>query len=315
MQLSDRVGRRIKLQDLRILMAVVQAGSMRKAAEHLNTTQPSISRSITELEGVIGVRLLDRNRQGVKPTEYGRALLDGGAAMFDELRQAVNNIEFLADPAAGDVRIGCPSFLAASFVSAVIDRVSQHYPRIAFHLVTTPQETLNRELRERNVDLLITPRLNLYTDDQFGFEVLYDNSYVVVAGAQNPWASRRRIELAELVNELWVLPPPEGSVLGAVAKEAFRTSGIDYPRATVSTVVPEARISLLSSGRFLTILTISVLRFSTERSKVKVLPVKLPMARVPIGIVTLKNRTLSPVAKLFIEHAREVAKPLAKRKS
>ncbi len=314
MQLSDQIGRRMKLQDLHVLMAVVRAGSMRKAAAHLNTTQPSISRSIAELEDTIGVRLLDRSRQGIEPTEYGRALLDGGAAMFDELRQAVNNIEFLADPAAGDVRIGCPSFLAASFVSAVIDRVSQRYPRIAFHLVTTPQETLNRELRERNVDLLITPRLHLYADDQFGFETLYDNSYVVVAGAQNPWVRRRRIELAELVNETWVLPTPESSVLGAVAKEAFRTSGIDYPRATVSTVVTEARISLLSSGRFLTILPITALRFSTERSKVRVLPVELPMARVPVGIVTLKNRTLSPVAKLFIEHARAVAKPLAKQK-
>ena len=88
MQLSDRIGRRMKLQDLHVLMAVVRAGSMRKAAAHLNTTQPSISRSIAELEDTIGVRLLDRSRQGVEPTEYGRALLNGGAAMFDELRQA-----------------------------------------------------------------------------------------------------------------------------------------------------------------------------------------------------------------------------------
>ena len=97
----------MKLQDLHVLMAVVQAGSMSKAAALLNTTQPAISRSIAELERRIGVRLLDRNPQGVEPTEYGRALLDGGAAVFDDLRQAVKNIEFLADPTAGEVRIGC----------------------------------------------------------------------------------------------------------------------------------------------------------------------------------------------------------------
>ena len=107
MQLSDRIGRRMKLQDLHVLMAVVQAGSMGKAAAHLNTSQPAISRSIAELEHTLGVRLLDRHRQGIEPTEYGRALLDGGAAVFDDLRQAVKNIEFLADPAAGEVRIGC----------------------------------------------------------------------------------------------------------------------------------------------------------------------------------------------------------------
>ena len=102
----------------------------------LNTSQPAISKSIAELEHALGVRLLDRNRQGVEPTEYGRALLDGGVAVFDDLRQAVKNIEFLADPTAGEVRIGCNPLLAASFVSAVVDRLSRRYPRIVFHLVT-----------------------------------------------------------------------------------------------------------------------------------------------------------------------------------
>src|SRR4051794_23929908 len=98
MQLSDRIGRRMKLHDLHVLMAVVQAGSMSKAAQLLNTTQPAISRSIADLEHTIGVRLLDRGRHGAEATVYGRALLEGGTAMFDDLRQAVRNIEFLADP-------------------------------------------------------------------------------------------------------------------------------------------------------------------------------------------------------------------------
>jgi DNA-binding transcriptional LysR family regulator len=133
MQLSDRIGRRIKLQDLHVLMTVVQAGTMGKAAERLNTVQPAISRSIAELEHALGVRLLDRHRQGIEPTEYGRALLDCGVAVFDDLRQGVKNIEFLADPAAGEVRIGSTLTLAASFVSVVIDRL-RRYPRIMFHL-------------------------------------------------------------------------------------------------------------------------------------------------------------------------------------
>src|ERR1700676_1094713 len=102
MQLSDRIGRRMKLQDLHVLMTVIQAGSMGKAGQRLNISQPAISRSIAELEQVLGVRLLDRHRQGVEPTEYGRALLDCGVAVFDDLRQGVKNIEFLADPAAGE---------------------------------------------------------------------------------------------------------------------------------------------------------------------------------------------------------------------
>lgn len=313
MQLSDRIGLRMKLHDLHVLMAVVQAGSMSKAATLLNTTQPAISRSIAELERGIGVRLLDRNPQGVEPTAYGRALLDGGTAVFDDLRQTVKNIAFLADPTAGDVRIACNPVLSTSFVSAVVDRLSRRYPGIVFHVVATPGDTLYRELSERNVDLLIARRLGAVADERLGFEFLFADAYVVAAGAQSPWVRRRRVALAELMNESWALPPPE-TALGSVAVEAFRASGLDYPHATLVTTAPEVRISLLATGRFLSIFGASVLRFPTGRPEIKVLPVELPVAPMPVGIVTLKDRMLSPVARLFIEHAREVAKPLAKRK-
>ncbi|MET0632888.1 MAG: LysR family transcriptional regulator [Xanthobacteraceae bacterium] len=313
MQLSDRIGRRMKLHDLHVLMAVVQAGSMNKAAALLHTTQPAISRSITELERAIGVRLLDRNPRGVEPTSYGRALLDGGAAMFDDLRQAVKNIEFMADPTAGEVRIACNPILATSFVSAIVDRLSRRHPRIRFHVLVKPAEALHRDLSERTVDLLVARRLGDLADERLDFECLFADAYVVAAGAQNPWARRRRIKLAELTNEAWTLPPPE-SPTGQVTKEVFRASGIDYPDVTVATVAPEMRISLLATGRFLSIFPDSVLRFPTGRPEIRVLPIELPVAPVSVGIVTLKNRTLSPVARLFIEHARDVAKPLAKRK-
>src|SRR5262245_57253275 len=159
MQLSDRIGRRIKLHDLHVLMTVLQAGSMGKAAQLLNTTQPNISRSIAQLEHAFRVRLLDRHRQGVEPTAYGRALLDCGVAVFDDLRQAVKNIEFLADPAAGEVRIGSIPPLAASFVAAVADRVSRRYPRMMVHIMSTQTEALYPQLNERNVDVLVTQRV------------------------------------------------------------------------------------------------------------------------------------------------------------
>src|SRR5262249_2655899 len=162
----------------------------------LNTTQPAISKSIAELERAMGVRLLDRHAQGVEPTSCGRALLAGGAAVFDDLRQAVKNVEFLADPTAGEVRIGSSTFLAATFVSTIIKRLSQRYPRIVFHLATET-DSLQRELSERNVDLLIARRSRLFTDENFGFEILYDDSYVVVAGERSPWVRRRSIALGE----------------------------------------------------------------------------------------------------------------------
>jgi len=313
MHLSERLGRRIKLQDLHILMTVVQSGSMGKAAASLNTSQPNISKSIADLEHTLGVRLLDRHRQGVEPTEYGRALLEGGSTVFDELRQTLKNIEFLADPEAGEVRVGSIGPIASSFVSSVVDRITRRHPRMVLNLIIKDTETLHRELRERNVDLLIARKFSSMAEDKVNFEFLFEDSYAVVAGMKNPWARRRRFKLSDLMNESWLLQPPE-SPPGAIAREAFRASGLDYPRATVIANPADVRMHLLATGRFLTIFSSSTLRFHNGHPELKVLPVELPTARVKIGIITLKGRTLSPVARVFSEYAREVAKDLAGRR-
>jgi len=315
MQLSDRIGRRIKLQDLHVLMAAVQAGSMGKAAHHLNTSQPAVSRSIAELEHTLGVRLLDRTRQGIVPTEYGRALLDCGVAVFDDLRRGIRNIEFLVDPTAGEVRIGTIHALAPTFVSTAVDRLSRRYPRIVFHLVTGELEMLHRELNQRNLDLLIVHKFNLFDDEQLEFESLYNASFVVVAGARNSWTRRRKLHLTDLINEPWVLPPP-ASVVGAIIAGAFHTNGLDYPRATVFAAHADVRMTLLRSGRFLSIFATSLLGFSGTGPGLNVLPVELQIsAEAPVGIVTLKNRSLGPVAQLFINHVRKVAKARQKGNS
>jgi DNA-binding transcriptional LysR family regulator len=303
----------MKLHDLHVLMAVVKAGSMSKAASLLHTTQPAVSRSITELEHAMGVPLLDRHPRGVEPTEYGRALLDGGTAMFDELRLAVKNIEYLADPTVGEVRVACNPSIATSFLSTVAERISRRYPRVTSRIYVKQAELLHGDLIERKVDLLVARRVSALEEERLNFEFLFSEAYVVAAGAQNPLVRRRRIELVELRNEPWALPPPENA-LGVVAMQAFRVSGVDYPPVSVITAAPDMRISLLASGRFLSIFPDSILKFPTGRPEIKVLPVKVPVTPVPIGIVTLKNRTLGHTARLFIEHARELAKSLAKGK-
>src|ERR1043166_7210456 len=119
MRWNDRIGRRIKLSDLHILLAVAQAGSMAKAAGQLAVSHPVVSRSISELEHALGVRLLERNPRGVELTAYGRAMLDRSHAAFDELRQGGQYLVSLPDPAVGEGGSGPPPPLAASFVFAV----------------------------------------------------------------------------------------------------------------------------------------------------------------------------------------------------
>jgi DNA-binding transcriptional LysR family regulator len=258
------------------------------------------------------VPLLERHPKGVEPTACGRALLDGGTAMFDDLRQAVKNIEFLTDPTVGEIRIGSVPAFAASFVTAVIDQFSRRYPRVRFEVLTGLAETLHRHLLNRTIDFAIGARFGHLVAEHLDFQFLFDGSFVVAAGAQNPWSRRRKIALADLVTEQWTLPSPE-TALGSVFLTAFSANGLDYPRATVIADPIDVRIGLLKTGRFLTMFDPAVLRFSIGRPEVVNLPVVLSIDPAPVGISMLKTRSLNPVTKLFIERARELAKPLVRK--
>jgi DNA-binding transcriptional LysR family regulator len=253
------------------------------------------------------VRLLDRGPHGIVPTPYGRALIRRSIAAFDELRQGVKDIEFLADPTTGEVRIAAPIATAAAFLAAVIDTLARRHPRIVCHLITGELATLYRALDDRQVDALITA-IPTPLADYLQAEVLYKSCRFVVASTENPWSRRRRVTLADLMNEPWTLPPSD-SPHGAWAADDFRAAGLHLPRATVITYTDIARLALVAKGRFLTIAGRYAL--SSSPTTIKALPIELASAHIPVGIVTLKNRTLTAVAQLFIDCAREVAKPMA----
>jgi DNA-binding transcriptional LysR family regulator len=312
MQWADRIGRRIKLRDLHILMTVVERGSMSKAAEQLAISQPVVSKSVADLEHALGVPLLDRSPQGVEPTMYGRAIIGSGLAVFDDLRKGVDQIEFLADPTAGEVRIGCSEVMAAGLLPAVIDRLSRQFPRLVFNVIQAPGiEQQYHDLRERNVDLILGRMVTPIADDDLDAEILFDDPLFVVAGTNSKWVRRRGIDPAELLDEIWCLPPYD-RLIGSLIVEAFRSQGLDVPRHTVVSSSIQLFNALLATGRFLGVLSDSTLRLSGKRLSLKALPVKFSIRPGPVGIVTLKDRTVGPAAQLFIDHARKVAKPLAK---
>ena len=122
---DSQIGRRLKLRDLHLFFTVVQYGSMAKAAVQLGISQPAVSEVIADLEHTLDARLFDRRPRGVEPTLYGKALLTRTRAVFDELRQGVNDIAILSDPAVGELRIGCPAAALATFLLQVIQEFSE----------------------------------------------------------------------------------------------------------------------------------------------------------------------------------------------
>lgn len=306
---ESRIGRRLRLRDLHIFCAVVQWGSMAKAASHLTMSQPAVSEAIANLEDVLRVRLLERNPRGVEPTVYGHALLQRGQVVFDELRQGVRDIEFLADPTAGEVRITSQDLVAAGLLPVALDQLSRLYPHIIVRVVEANPSILEfRELRERDVDIALARIPASFMADDLDIEVLLDDPHFVVAGAGSRWARRRKIALAELVNEPWILP--SNQVIRALIDEAFKAQGLKVPRERVSASSILLRHHLLATGRFLTVFPHSVLRYNAKQWSLKALPVDLGVKARSIAIVKLKSRSVSPVVQLFIEHLRAAAKSM-----
>jgi len=309
---ADRVGRRLKLRDLNILVAVVQRGSMAKAAADLAISQPAVSKAIADMEHMLGLRLLDRSRSGVEPTAYGRALVARGRAIFDELKQGVEELAFLSDPSVGELRIGSTESVAAAFLPAVIMRFSLEQPRVRLDVAQTVMSTLHyRELRERSIDLLIGRIPSPFEEDDLEAEVVFNDDSVVIASQRSKWAKSRKLKLSDLASERWILPPP-GTMHGTTVQKLFRDMGAETPLEPLTTLSIHLCLRLVAGGQFVTILPASVLDFGNRNESLKILPIKIPVQRRPVAIVTLKNRTRSPAAKLFIECVHRTAREDAK---
>lgn len=312
-----QIGQRLRLRDLQTFFAVVQSGSMAKAAARLRITQPAVTRVIGELEAAFGARLFDRSTRGVEPTMYGHALMKCSSAIFDELRQGIRGMEFLADPTAGELRIGCQVAITASLLPPIVQQFTQQYPRVIMNVDDVPTFASQWSgLRDRKYDLTVMRlgrSLTVEEQDELNVDLLLNDRLVVVAGIHNRWARRRKVDLAELIHERWVLPPAN-SVNYLGLEEAFRARNLDMPKASLVTLSVPLRAHLIANGPYISALSRSVLSPNlADRNALKVLPVDLPRPW-PVVILRLRNWTLSPVVERFIECAREVASLMAKGK-
>lgn len=306
---ADIVGLRLKLQHLRVAMAVAQWRSMGKAAKQLGVSQPVVSKAVADLEHLLGVRLFDRSPQGVEPTLYCRALLKRSVAIFDDVKTGIEEIRFLADPGAGELRIGSTEPLLAGVVTATMERIWQRHPRIALRALQADSATLiNHDLPERRIEIAVIPVISLPLRNELDATLLYHDSWHIVAGSRSPWARRKQIDLAELANECWCATPLE-TPIGSLLIDAFRAKGLEPPRLTVSSVMSPPVVARLleKNSRFVAVIADSLLNFFyANRLAIKRLPIALQSPSFSVAIVTLRGKTVSPVAQLFTEEAQSI---------
>jgi DNA-binding transcriptional LysR family regulator len=235
-------------------------------------------------------------------------MLAGGLAVFDELRQSVVRVRHLADPNSGVLRIGCTQPHALGFLPSVIERMRPDYPGIRFRVVEGDEKSY---LRQRRIELGIARASSEGTHPDLHEEILFNDPLVIAAATSNPWAHRRKISLKDIYDGPWIFPFYDGHA-GGLIMEGFRAQGLEPPLAHVTSYAVTLYLGLLATGSYFTITARSMLRLNAGRLPIKALPVPFRHRPSRIAIVTVRNRTLSPAAELFIKYAREAAKPLSK---
>ncbi len=286
---------------------------MARAAAELSVTQPAVSLAIAELESSLNVRLLDRGSRGVKLTSYGQALISRGNQMLDCLSLAVRDLDYLSKPGKGTIIVGADMhYIAGGVLGQVIQELCDRHPQLSVHVVETTTRAIVpdfRELRERQVDLMLGRLSHPMLDDELEAEMLMEEELLVVARAHHPLAKRRRLSFETLADQAWILASAD-NLARSIFEKAFLDSNLTPPQPRVVTYSIQLRMQLLERGQFLTVMPDTAFANGARRWNLRVLPVKFAQ-RLPVVAVRVKNRTLTPSVELFLESVRTITRRLA----
>lgn len=302
----DLLNGRLKLRHLVLVVAIADQGSVLRAAEHLHLAQPAVTRSLREVEGVLGVELFTRGPRGVTPTLFGDAFVEHARAVLAELRRAGERIAGLADGEVGTVTIG--TLLAGSNVllPRAIAALKRDRPGIRVIVQEATFDAQVPRLLDGEIDLILG-RLNPI-DDLRGLRqiTLYGEPVRLVARRDHPARSRPGLRLADLLGYPWVLPL-EQTALRTELEQVFRVEGLALPGDLVECTSVLTVRTLVRDTDMIAALPELVARTDAG---IAPLPVPLETVRRQVGVTLPAHRAPTPSARIMLDHLRREAAEL-----
>ncbi|MGV5566952.1 pca operon transcription factor PcaQ, partial [Burkholderia pseudomallei] len=214
---------RVKFRHLQCFLAVAQFGSVQKAAHSLSITQPAVSKTIAELESILGVRLFERGRQGARPTREGQLFMPHASACVLALRQGVGLLAREGGGAAATLEIGMLPTVAASLAPAVLKTLAAEWPRAVVRITTVANAELLERLKAGAIECAIGRLSEPERMVGLSFEHLYNEPLVAVVRAGHPLAASAS-PAAQLARYPVVLPP-YGTMIRQAAEQLLSACG------------------------------------------------------------------------------------------
>lgn len=293
---------------LRHFLAVYDLRSIGQAAEKLYVTQPALSKSIRQLEEDLGVQLFDRTPLGVVPTVFGETLAQHARIIRAEMRHAETEIANLRGAVKGHVTVGVGPSVAAYLMPLATQRVREEKPGISMTIVEGLSDTLIPALRRGEIDFAVGtwPRV---TDGDLTAEVLVHDRVCVCAGPGHPLAGRGRVELGELLEYPWVLPP-ETQRWRQTLEETFLAAGLTPPAPAVSSNSASFIRMTLLDQKSLSYLPMQVMPTRSQTTSLVAIDAPHLTREVEVTVTYRERARLTPAMQVLISALGEVSRKL-----
>ncbi|MDF3416526.1 LysR family transcriptional regulator [Sulfitobacter sp. M57] len=297
-RIVDRALTRLKLRQLRLLVAVGRQGNIQNAARELGISQPAATKMIQDLELDFEVKLFSRTNRGVIPTVFGETLIRHGKLIFAQVSNAAQELDDLNEGNAGRVVIGTLLAASTGLLPEAIDNLLKDRPKVAIKITEGTNEVLMPALLSGEIDLVVGRLPAHRFRDKITQETLFDDRIQAVVGPQHPLASKASVTFQDATPFGWVLPPLETTLRRQV--DHFFISQDQYvPPLAIESVSYLANRALLQSRDLIGLMPAEVAAHDIERGFMCALDWSVPFGRGPVGVSYRSDSSLSPAGHAF----------------
>jgi DNA-binding transcriptional LysR family regulator len=290
---------RLRLRQLRLMLALQEFGSLRRAADHIGMTQPAATKMLHEAEDLLGVELFERLPRGMRSTPFGETVIYYARMVFAELSGMREELVALESGNLGRVAVGAIPALASGLLTRTIATLKQSHPRLSMSIQVDTSDVLVQALLQDQLDIVLGRIPAGARAEELLFDSLGEEALCVIAGAQHPLAKATQLSWAELQNMTWVLQQ-HPSPMRAIINQVFHNARVDIP----SSIVETTSLSLIQQTDMLGVTPVSVVEDYPGRDLLAVLPIKFEARLPPYGLITRRHRIQSSAMQAFMNSVR-----------
>ena len=301
----NRALTRLKLQQLRLLVAVDKHGNIQNAARELGVSQPAATKMIQDLELDFEVKLFTRTNRGVVPTVFGTTMIRHGKLIFSQISTVAQELDDLNEGNLGRVVVGTLLAASTDLLPAAINILLKERPNVAIKIIEGTNEVLMPALLSGEIDLVVGRLPSHRHRNKIKQEKLFEDRIVAVVGPQHPLAKKRSVSFEQIKPYGWILPPLE-TTLRRQTDHYFVSQKQYSPPLAVESISYLTNRALLQSRDLIGLLPAEVIAQDIENRYISKVNWAVPFGNGPVGMSYRTDTELSPTGHAFKQALHQV---------